>query len=790
MQNRTVGIVTIVRSPVSKPVTSVLYVAAALSLLFVPNRVHGQHARLVDPFLGAAGGGNVFPGPAMPFGEIKPGPDMDKGTDDANAGWYPAGDIRGFSQTHVSGTGGGAKYGNILVMPTTGNPAPADSDSPRADEHASIGLYSVTLARFGVGVEITSARRSAIYRFRYPQGQQANLLFDVSHCLTSGMRQHENQIPVSSSIRIISPTQVEGSTTVKGGWNKQPVPYTVYFYAATDTPAKSWGTWNGADLKPGSKSGRYRDIGNALSRSANQSASALQSQPSGDPEGEPDRSTAGAWLTFESHAARTVTMKIGISFVSIEQARRNLTEEIPGFDFAAVHASAVAAWNRALGTVDISGETPEQAQMFYTALYHTMLMPTDRTGDNPLWKSAEPYYDDYYAIWDIFRTSGPLLTLIAPQRETAIVRALVDLYRHEGWLPDARSGNYNGRTQGGSNAEFLLTDAYLKGLKGIDWKTALAAEIHDAEVSPADHFKEGRGGLPDWHKLGYVSVEGSDRPGSVSMEYAADDFEIALLAKGLGDTVDYTKYLARSANWKNLWDAKFSAGGFTGFIRPRHRNGTWLSPFTAMDSCTWGGDTFYEGNSWTYSFFVPQDVAGLIKMMGGPETFVKRLDAFFAVPGRYDVGNEPGFLTPYLYNWAGRPDRTGEQVRAIIAASYHAGPDGLPGNDDSGAMSSWYAFGQMGIFPNAGQPVYLIGSPAFPRTTLHLAGGKNFIIEARNLSPENIYVAAATLDGQPLDRAWLRHSEIAAGGRLVLSMSAKPGHWGEHDLPPSTPAPR
>jgi len=435
--------------------------------------------------------------------------------------------------------------------------------------------------------------------------------------------------------------------------------------------------------------------------------------------------------------------------------------------------------------VELKGETPEQAQVFYTALYHTMLMPTDRSGENPLWKSDEPYYDDYYAIWDIFRTSGPLLTLIAPERQTAIVRSLVDIYRHEGWLPDARSGNYNGRTQGGSNAEFMISDAYIKGLKGIDWNTAYAAEVNDAEVSPADHFKEGRGGLDDWHKLGYVSIEGSDRSGSVHMEYAADDFEIALLAKGLGKQDDYEKYRARSANWKNLWDADFTVDGFKGFIRPRHRDGSWLSPFTAMDSGSWNGNTFYEGNSWTYSTFVPQDVPALIRMSGGAQTFVDRLDAFFAVPLRYDVGNEPGFLTPYLYNWAGRPDKTAAHVRAIIAASYHEGPKGLPGNDDSGAMSSWFAFGQMGIFPNAGQDLYLIGSPAYPETKLHLADGKTFTIEARGVSAENIYVASATLNGKPLNRAWLRHGEIAAGGRLVLRMSAKPGNWAQQDLPPA-----
>lgn len=722
--------------------------------------LRAQYTDAVDPLLGTVGGGNVFPGAVVPFGMIKAGPDM---TNDAginpNSGWNDNGPIQGFSQTHVSGTGGGAKYGNVLVQPTTGDVAPLDFLSARADEKASAGYYAITLARYNIRAEITAARRSAIYRFSYPEGVPANLLFDAGHCLLSNPGHGESQSLTASSVQIVSSTEVVGSTSVTGGWNKQPNSYIVYFAAAVDTPAKSWGTWSGTKMHPNDRS--------------------IQGPP---------KISAGAWLHFGELRNRPVLMKIAISFISIDQARRTLATEIERFDFAAAQVKAVAQWDRALGKIEVKGATQEQKQAFYTALYHTMFMPTDRTGENPLWQSPEPYYDDYYAIWDIFRTSGPLLTLIAPERQAAIVRSLVDIYRHDGWLPDARSGNYNGRTQGGSNAEFMITDAYVKGLPGIDWKTALSAEIHDAEVNPIDHLKEGRGGLDDWKTLGYISIEGSDRSGSSDMEYAADDFEIALLAKGLGDESEYRKYLIRSGNWKKLWDADFAADGFQGFIRPRHHDGSWLTPFTALDNCTWGGKTFYEGNSWTYSFFVPQDMASLIRTIGGPQAFVNRLDAFFAVPGRYDVGNEPGFLAPYLYNWAGRPDKTAEHVRAIIAANYHTGPRGLPGNDDSGAMSSWYIFGQIGIFPNAGQDIYLIGSPALPQTILHIAGGKTFSIEARNLSSKNIYVAAAQLNDKPLDRAWLRHQEIISGGHLVLIMAAKPSHWGEKELPPSTPA--
>lgn len=710
-------------------------------------------AHAIDPFTAAASGGNVFVGPTLPFGMAKPGPDMKIGENDANAGWAATGDIRGFSQTHVSGTGGGAKYGNVLIQPTVGAPASSAYDSPRSEEKAEIGLYSVELTRYRVKVEVTAARRTALYRFTFPASERSNILFDPGRCLVSGARSGEEQRVTASQVTILSPTEVSGSTSVTGGWNKQPNTYTVYFYAKTDTPASGWGIWKDGALQ-------------AQAREAHGGA------------------RNGAWLTFRTQEKQRVNMKVGISFLSVDQARRNATEEVPSFDFEAVRQRLIDTWNKALASIDFRGDTAEQRGMMYTALYHTMLMPTDRTGENPLWQSNEPYYDDYYAIWDTFRCANPLLTLIATQRETDIVRSLVDIYRHDGWLPDARSGNYNGRTQGGSNAEFLITDAFVKGLKGINWNDAYRAEMNDAENPPRDQFKEGRGGLEDWKRLGYVSVEGVDRPGSKQMEYAADDYEIAALAAGLGRTADAKKYAARAENWRKLWDTQLTDGGVSGFIHPRHRDGSWLEPFTALDSGSWGSKTFYEGNSWTYSTFVPQNVEGLISLSGGREKFVQRLDAFFDVPGRYDVGNEPGFLSPYLYIWAGRQDKTAERIRAIVAANFHPGRNGMAFNDDSGAMSAWYALAQIGLYPNAGQDIYLIGSPTIPETTIHLANGKDFRIVARNVSATNKYVVGAELNGKPLGRAWLRHREIVNGGELILMMAARASRWAADGEPP------
>ena len=723
-----------------------------LSLLSL-STVYAQVAEHVDPFLGIDGGGNTIPGPSLPFGMIKPGPDV--GANQSNAGWEPIGKINGFSQTHVSGTGGGPKYGNILVQPTTGTPLPRAYGSERQNERGTIGYYGVTLERYRIDAEITAAQRAAIYRFRYPAAKQANILFDVSHCLTWISRAGEGQLVTASRVSVVSPTEVTGSSSVTGGWNKQTNSYTVYFYAMSDTTSEKWGTWGADGLHPGVRA-RVSTNG----------------------------SNTGAWLSFATRQGQQVRLKIGISFVSVEQARRNVREEIPDFDFDRTRSAAVETWNVALAAVEVQGATAEQEQMFYTALYHSMLMPVDRSGENPLWQSAEPSYDDFNAIWDTFRTSSPLLTLLAPLRQAEIIRSLLDIYRHEGWLPDARSGNFTGRTQGGSNAEFLIGDAYVKHLPGIDWQAAYEGMLQDAEGDPPNATLQGRGGLQDWKDLGYVTIEGTDRPGSKQMEYAADDFEIALIARGLGRDADFKKYLKRSKNWTNLWDPDFAEDGVKGFIRPRHRDGSWKKDFTAMQSCSWGGDSFYEGNSWTYSLFVPQDVPSLMEKSGGRQQFVERLDAFFGVPGRYDVGNEPGFLAPYLYIWAGRHDRTVERIREIISKNFHPGRNGLPGNDDSGAMSSWYAFGVMGIFPNAGQDLYLIGSPTFPRLTLHLANGKTFVIEAQNVSPHNLYIVAAALNGDALNQAWIKHEDILRGGKLVLTMSAKKGSWFEHSVPP------
>jgi predicted alpha-1,2-mannosidase len=764
---------------------TLLLLAFSCLVVIQASVVHAQDSSDVGTMLGADNGGNVFVGPTLPFGMAKPGPDY--GDNEANSGWEPAGNLNGFSQLHVSGTGGGPKYGNILLQPMIGPPDPAHSSAPRQDEHAEVGYYSVKLGGSGIRAEITTARRTPVYRFTYPTTGQRTLLVDAGHLL---MRRHdsphrnpESQVVYSTDVEVLSPTEIAGMQASVMGWNIQTTPMKVYFYLVTDTPAVASGTWeDGKSAVPGAKTASYT------------MPFTMSTLPR---EAMPVVST-GAYLTFAA-GDKPVLVKVGVSFISIDQAKKNAMREVAQFDFDGTRGAAVEAWNKALSTVKVDGGSPGERQQFATALYHSMLMPVDRTGENPLWQSATPYYDDFYCIWDTFRSSTPLLTLLDPARVTAILQSLLEIQDHDHFFLDGRSGNFAGRTQGGSNAEIMFTDAFVKHLSGLDWSRVYAAMVHDADVESTEPLRFGRGDLDEWKRLGYLSIEhsgatgGPDRPGSRSMEYAANDYAVALMARGLHREADVKKFMARSENWKKLWDAEAvdhtEGGDVTGFIWIRHDDGRWKDNFDPHLSGTWYGDSFYEGTTWTYSLYVPHDVRALIKMTGGTTAFKKRLDLFFAAGTadsyRYDVGNEPGFLTPYLYNWIGDQSSTAKTIRDVISQSYHTGAAGLPGNDDSGAMGSFLAFNQMGFFPVAGQNLYVIGSPTFPRCSISLANGKTFSIVAENSSPANVYIAKAIWNGQPYQRSWFTHDQLMAGGELRLTMTDKPTHWDSGTVPPS-----
>ena len=686
----------------------------------------------VDPRIGSEGLGRVFIGPSHPFGMVKPSPDCTTGP---NSGWLPMPErVDGFAQTHVSGTGGGPKYGNILIMPFA-EFEPAEAFDYRMHEEIALGYYATTFQRSGIGVEVTTAPRASAYLFHYPEGGEKWLRTDLEFFLgrsdTPGAR--EAQEFVDAFVEVVDSCDIAGYQTIKGGWNNG-APYTVYFYLRSSAPFV---------------------------------CSAVDDHV--------------ATVAFDE---AEVEVRIGISYVGTEKALENL-REVEGLSFGEIRSGCEAAWEDILGRVKVHGNRREK-RMFYTGLYHTMLMPVDRTGD---WAPAgdEVYYDDFYALWDTYRTSLPMITLLDPDRERDIVNALLTIYRHDGFLPDARSGNSNGRTQGGSNAEIVLADAFVKGLEGIDYEEALAAMLKDAEVPPADDEAEGRGGLEEYRRLGYIPW-GIPRAGNRTVEYAACDAAIATVATGLGRDSLAAEYARMSGNWRNLWRSDVTDDGVSGFVMPRDASGAWQDdlPFghatrteptyrytpTMAEGpwyTKWWSAFFYEGSSWEYSLSVPHDVPGLVEMCGGPEAFETRLDRFFE-DGYYNVNNEPSFLTPCLYHWIGKPEKTSRQVLQIIADHFDDTPGGLPGNDDSGAMSSWLAFHQMGLYPVAGTDRYVVHAPVFKRSEIRLPDGKRFTVKTKGLSSNRLAIREARLNGKRLESLFLTHADIVEGGTLTLVM--------------------
>jgi len=722
-------------------------------------------SQYVNPFIGTLDGGNTFPGTAIPFGMVKLGPDC--GNKRSNSGYVPNGIIHGFSHTHVSGTGGGAKYGNILVMPFSGKFNLLKTQSKPSNVSASPGYFSTELINYNIKAELTCSHSVGFHKYTFRREDTKGILIDAGSFLGEGHCCGEAQELIGSEIKIISNTQIEGYSRVRGGWNKGGE-YTVFFTALFDTPADSSAVWQQDKILKGTN--------NAYDNGEK----------------------TGAYFIYNNDGQRIIKVKVGISYISSGKALENITREIPNWDFNNTYLKAVDKWNKVLNKIQVEGASKEMQIQFYTALYHTMLMPTDRTGENPKWKSTEPYYDDYYAIWDTFRATNPLLTLIQPQRETDIVRSLIDIYKYEGYMPDSRSGNQSGRTQGGSNCDMLIADAFLKGLKGINYTIGYQAMIKNAETPPGGfQEKVGRGGIDKYITYGYIPTEfephdtspdlvipnHNGRAGTRTLEYTANDLAIALVAKGMNKTIDYKKYKKRAAYWANLWNSQIKSEGVVGFIWPKSKTGKWIKDFSVTKAGSWN-NCFYEANTWEYSFYVPQDVSSLIDSCGGKEKFIARLDTFFA-NDHYQSSNEPSFFTPCLYSYAGRPDKTNSVIRNIIKNNYSSQQNGIPGNDDSGSMSAWLVFNSIGFYPNAGQDIYILTTPHFKSVTLDMGENKLLHIITHQLSDKNIYINKVTLNKKPINRSWFRHEEIKNGASLHLYMSNKPGEFGKENLPPS-----
>jgi predicted alpha-1,2-mannosidase len=478
--------------------------------------------------------------------------------------------------------------------------------------------------------------------------------------------------------------------------------------------------------------------------------------------------------------------------------------------------------NKVLSKITTTETNPTDLQNIYTSLYIMHQSPSNRTGENPGWISQEPYFDDIFTMWDLFRTSMPLMHILQPIAYEQLLRSMVDVWRNSGYLPNTRSVNYNGPVQGGSNADIVLGDAYVKGVRGaVNWKDAFAAMVNDAEVTPKNNFdprandsstKEGRGALPDWLDLGFITPDFS-RSVSRGIEYALDDFALYQVALGEANDAESTKYWVRSQNWRNFWNPAATSLGFQGFVGPRNR-----SAFIPHDPLQGGGywaDPLYQGSAWEYSFNAHHDVAALVELCGGPDTFVSRLRMLFehqidpenpdarmysmslflleildqVLTFSADPANQVSFTSPYLFHFAARPDLSISTSRKIAREKFSPTPKGLPGNADSGAMQSWLLWNMIGLFPLPAQTTFLIHSPWFEHLSIDLGRGKSLVINSTGGNKDiAIHVQSLKINGQDWRRSWLTWNDVfAEGGVMEFELGPNPnsGWFDAEDLPPS-----
>jgi predicted alpha-1,2-mannosidase len=702
----------------------------------------------VDPFIGTGAHGHTYPGATLPFGMVQLSPDTRLEGWDGCSGYHYTDDVvYGFSHTHLSGTGIG-DYGDILFMPVTGEPkldngygtSPDSGYASRFDkktERAGAGWYEIELADYGVSVELTATERAGLHRYRFPAGRPAHVIIDLEH----------RDTVLESTLRVVGDREVEGSRRSTGWANDQ----IVHFVARFSQP-----------------------IGEAVVALDDRSI-------------EDARDAAGsnvkAILSF-GEAGGELLVKVGISAVDIDGARRNLDAELPGWDFDAARGAAQDRWNDALGRIEVDGGTEAQRTVFYTALYHSLLAPnlySDVDGryrgmDHEIHRAEGRQHYTVFSLWDTFRATHPLFTLIEAERTREFIETFLAQYRQGGRLPVWELAANETDTMIGYHSISVIVDAWVKGIRGYDQRLALEAMVDSAE---REHF-----GLEAYRRQGFIGSEGDGESVSKTLEYAYDDWCIARMADGVGEKTIAIEFYERSQGWKHLLDPE------TGFMRPR-RNQRWQDPFDPRRV----DNNFTEANSWQYSLFVPHDVESLIDSLGGDDRFVERLDALFTADsattgrtqaditgliGQYAHGNEPSHHMAWLYHYAGRPDRSAERVTEILETLYDATPEGLSGNEDCGQMSSWYVFGAMGLYPVCPcTDEYVIGTPLFERASMRLDEERVFTIRAEGAARGYPYVTAANLNGKPLTRSYLRHEEIARGGELVLTLGPEPSpSWG------------
>jgi len=751
-----------------------LWLAGGLAAAATPTGGAGAKAfASVDPFIGTGGEGHTFPGATVPFGMVQLSPDTQIKSRKEGYGWaagyrYDDHTIVGFSHTHFSGTGH-SDLGDVLVMPIAGEVKleRGDIDKPGSgytsrfdhkDERAEPGYYAVTLRDYGIRAELTASPRVGVHRYRFPKGKPAHVLVDMR----TSMYDYPGKVQWSR-LRLRPDGTLTGFRETRG-WAPGRQLYFAMRFSKPVSGHQFHDTEQDVVYKgfppPGEKDPRQR------------------AQIEG-------RQLVGA-LDFDAAQGDTMIVKVAISPVSEEGAIANLDAEVPGFDFDAVRNDAKAQWSQALGALDVDAPEPMRRSV-YTALYHTLMGPSlfmdadgrYRGSDNAVHQAKGFTNYSTFSLWDTYRALHPLLTIVQPeQRTNDFVNSLLASRRHSayGVLPVWAFHGLETWCMIGYHSVPVIADAYMKGIRGYDANEALDAMVASASYGPYD-------GIAQYMQLGYVPIDEEGEAASKTLEYAFDDWTISRMADAMGRDDVAKQFGKRASNWQHAFDES------TGFMRARKRDGAFREPFDP--SASGYGTDYTEGNAWQYSWYVPQDVAGLAAAHGGEDKLLARLDAVFdakvdpkifehmeditGLIGWYAHGNEPSHHVAYLYAYAGQPWRTQARLGNIMKTQYAPRPDGLAGNDDLGQMSAWYVFTALGFYPVApGSNEYVIGRPFMPRATLNLPSGKRFTVIADGLDDAHLYIGTATLNGKPLERAFLRHEDIMAGGELRFTMQAEP----------------
>ena len=711
------------------------------------NKQGFEPVNYVDPFIGTAYHGHVFPGATVPFGMVQLSPDNGTNGWDWCSGYhYSDTVIAGFGHTHLSGTGIG-DLADIVFLPSMNEFKEGYSDERSSiaqenrssfshdNEAAEPGYYTVKLDN-GVTVCLTATKRAGFQRYIAERDGVMNILLDLGFAINWDS-------PVECSV--VFDGDILKGKRISTGWASRQYQYFATMFSEEPVIVK------------GIKEGEFSDNLTV--------------------EGE----KVGMILSFNVRTGDEILVKTGLSAVDEEGAEKNLQTEIPGWDFNRVRKSASSEWNKELSVINASVSDPEVLKVFYTALYHSMIAPyiySDHDGryrgaDGKIHQSDKFTNYTVFSLWDTFRAAHPLFTVVQPGRVADMINAMLNIYLEQGKLPVWSLMANETNTMIGYHSVPVIADAITKGIEGFDYELAFEAAKHSSllDFEGLDHFRE----------YGYIPADLENESVSKTLEYCYDDWCVAQMAMILGKEEEYDQYIKRSAYYKNLFDAE------TGFIRGKLSDGSWKTPFDPLYS-SHRQDEYTEGNAWQYTWFVPHDVNGLAELMGGKSLFLQKLDSLFlqeegvtgenassdisGLIGAYAHGNEPGHHTAYMFSMAGKPHRTEEIVRRIMTEMYHTGKDGLCGNEDCGEMSAWYVFSAMGLYPfNPADGKYVFGSPLLDDTVISLPENKVFIIRAVNNSPTNLYVSSVSLNGEVINRNYISHEELMAGGLLVLTMS-------------------